>query len=161
MTVPIVPLLDWQRNYIEDDSRFKFVAASVQSGKSFATSHHGVLPGPYRGQAFGSRYYAERVRTAVRRADGKGQNAYPGVGCGLRRWLFRFYRDHRAPSQVPQPRPHHRSARQRRHRPRLQRRRLLGRVRITSRLKVDLVGNDDARYQRLQSARGFDLQGHE
>ena len=35
---PIVPLLEWQRNYIEDESRFKFVAASVQSGKSFATS---------------------------------------------------------------------------------------------------------------------------
>ena len=34
----IVPLLDWQRQWIEDESRFKFVAASVQSGKSFATS---------------------------------------------------------------------------------------------------------------------------
>ena len=35
---PIVPLLEWQKSYIEDESRFKFVVASVQSGKSFGTS---------------------------------------------------------------------------------------------------------------------------
>ena len=35
---PIVPLLDWQKAWIADESRFKWVAASVQSGKSFATS---------------------------------------------------------------------------------------------------------------------------
>jgi len=34
----IVKLLDWQKTYIEDKSRFKFVAASVQSGKSFGAS---------------------------------------------------------------------------------------------------------------------------
>jgi phage FluMu gp28-like protein len=37
-STPIVPLLEWQRRYLEDESRFKLVVASVQSGKSFATS---------------------------------------------------------------------------------------------------------------------------
>lgn len=35
---PIVPMLQWQLDWIADKSRFKFVAASVQSGKSFGTS---------------------------------------------------------------------------------------------------------------------------
>lgn len=35
---PIVPLLEWQTRWIEDPSRFKLVAAAVQSGKSFGTS---------------------------------------------------------------------------------------------------------------------------
>lgn len=36
---PIVPLLDWQRGWIEDKSRFKLVVAAAQaSGKSFVTS---------------------------------------------------------------------------------------------------------------------------
>jgi phage FluMu gp28-like protein len=37
------PLLDWQRGYIEDRSRFKAVVASVQSGKSHATSLEAAL----------------------------------------------------------------------------------------------------------------------
>lgn len=40
---PIVPLLDWQSAYIEDDSRFKFLVGCTQSGKSFATSLEYVL----------------------------------------------------------------------------------------------------------------------
>lgn len=35
---PVVPLLEWQRQYVEDGSRFKLVVASAQSGKSFVTS---------------------------------------------------------------------------------------------------------------------------
>jgi len=35
---PLVPLLRWQERFLEDESRFKLVVASVQSGKSFATS---------------------------------------------------------------------------------------------------------------------------
>ena len=35
---PIVPLLAWQKSWLEDESRFKMVVASVQIGKSFATS---------------------------------------------------------------------------------------------------------------------------
>jgi len=35
---PVVPLLDWQRTWIEDESRFKIIAATTQGGKSFATS---------------------------------------------------------------------------------------------------------------------------
>jgi phage FluMu gp28-like protein len=35
---PLVPLLAWQKRYLDDESRFKLVVASVQSGKSFATS---------------------------------------------------------------------------------------------------------------------------
>jgi phage FluMu gp28-like protein len=50
---PIVPLLDWQRNYIEDESRFKFVAASVQSGKSFGTSLEFCLERMKAGRALG------------------------------------------------------------------------------------------------------------
>jgi phage FluMu gp28-like protein len=38
-----VPLLAWQERYIEDHSRWKFLAASVQVGKSFATSLEIVL----------------------------------------------------------------------------------------------------------------------
>ena len=49
----IVPLLDWQRTYIEDDSRFKFVAASVQSGKSFGTSLEFCLERMKAGRALG------------------------------------------------------------------------------------------------------------
>lgn len=40
---PIVPLLDWQSTYIEDDSRFKFLVGCTQSGKSFGTSLEYVL----------------------------------------------------------------------------------------------------------------------
>ena len=50
---PIVPLLDWQRNYIEDESRFKFVAAPVQSGKSFGTSLEFCLERMKAGRALG------------------------------------------------------------------------------------------------------------
>jgi hypothetical protein len=35
---PIIPLLPWQMAYAEDQSRFKGVLASVQTGKSFTTS---------------------------------------------------------------------------------------------------------------------------
>jgi len=35
---PIIPLLPWQKEYAEDQSRFKGVLASVQTGKSFTTS---------------------------------------------------------------------------------------------------------------------------
>ena len=38
-----VPLLQWQKGYIEDRSRFTFLVASVQSGKSFAGSLKHVL----------------------------------------------------------------------------------------------------------------------
>jgi len=40
---PIVDLLDWQKRYIDDPSRFKLVVACAQSGKSFATSLEFVL----------------------------------------------------------------------------------------------------------------------
>jgi phage FluMu gp28-like protein len=39
----VAPLLEWQRRYIEDRSRFKAVVASVQSGKSHATSLEATL----------------------------------------------------------------------------------------------------------------------
>ena len=35
---PAVPLLAWQKRYIEDESRFKFLAKCVQSGGSFVSS---------------------------------------------------------------------------------------------------------------------------
>ncbi len=35
---PIVPLLDWQQTYVDDDSRFKLVVAAAQSGKSMGTT---------------------------------------------------------------------------------------------------------------------------
>ena len=43
MRLPVVPLLAWQKTFIEDESQFKLVAAGRQSGKSYGLGLEAVL----------------------------------------------------------------------------------------------------------------------
>jgi phage FluMu gp28-like protein len=85
MVEPIVPLLTWQRDYIEDESRFAIVVAGVQTGKSFATTLRMCLKRMEAGRALGIMLSAgerqsvelvEKVKMHTRAWDCKFEDGY-------------------------------------------------------------------------------------